>query len=100
MASGEELLGDIASVLLCENERVRIWNLIVEPGESSPWHVHDHDYLTVVLEGGALTVESADGTSDELSVEVGDWKYASGHQVHRVVNKTNLRYKNVLVEFK
>ena len=30
-------LGEIASVVLFENEKVKIWNLIVEPGEASDW---------------------------------------------------------------
>ena len=41
MPRGNEPLGDIASVVLFENERVKIWNLIVEPGETSPWHLHE-----------------------------------------------------------
>ena len=32
MPRGDEPLGDVASVVLFENERVKIWNLIVEPG--------------------------------------------------------------------
>ena len=51
MPRGNEPLGDIASVVLFENERVKIWNLIVEPGETSPWHLHERDYVTVVVEG-------------------------------------------------
>ena len=61
MPGGDEPLGEIASVVLFENERVKIWNLIVEPGEASPWHFHENDYVTVTVEGGGLTVEYEDG---------------------------------------
>ena len=65
MPGGDEPLGEIASVVLFENERVKIWNLIVEPGEDSPWHFHENDYVTVTVEGGGLTVEYEDGTKEE-----------------------------------
>ena len=100
MARGNEPLGDIASVVLFENERVKIWNLIVEPGEASPWHLHRRDYVTVVVEGGGLSVEFDDATTEMGSTHVGHWAYHGEHKVHRVVNNTSERYKNVLIELK
>ena len=100
MPRGSEPLGDVASVVLFENEHVKIWNLIVEPGESSPWHLHERDYVTVVVEGGGLTVEFEDGTGETRPSKVGDWRYQDKHQPHRVVNKTGQTYKNVLIELK
>ncbi len=35
MASGDRKHGDIATQLILENDKVRIWNLVVAPGESS-----------------------------------------------------------------
>ena len=35
MPRENEPFGEIASLLLFENESVRIWNLVVEPGKSS-----------------------------------------------------------------
>ena len=100
MARGNEPLGDIASVVLFENDHVKIWNLIVEPGEASAWHLHERDYVTVVVEGGGLTAEFEDGTREVGQRQVGDWRYAGEHKVHRVVNHTDARYKNVLIELK
>lgn len=62
MPENDMRLGDIASQVLFENDKVKIWNLIVEPGEASDWHMHERDYVTVVVEGGGLVVEFADGT--------------------------------------
>ena len=100
MTRGNEPLGDIASVVLFENEQVKIWNLIVEPGEASPWHLHERDYVTVAIEDGDITRECEDGTDEEISSQVGTWQYHGEHQVHRVVNHSNTRYKNVLIELK
>ncbi|MCI0834529.1 MAG: hypothetical protein J4N66_07115 [Chloroflexi bacterium] len=97
---GKEL-GEIASVVLFENDRVKIWNLIVEPGESSDWHLHGRDYVTVVVESnGGLDAQFADGTTNKSNNVVGDFTYHDSHQVHRVVNNTDRRYRNVLIELK
>ena len=100
MARGSEPLGDIASTVLFENERVKIWNLIVDPGQSSDWHLHGRDYVTIVVEGGGLTVEFEDGTQESSPSDLGTWRYHGEHKVHRVHNEGSRRYKNVLVELK
>ena len=100
MAIGHEPLGDIATRVVFENEKVRIWNLIVEPGEASEWHLHDNDYVTIVVEGGGLTIEYDDGSSALNATKVGSWQFHGDHQPHRVINNSGERYTNVLVELK
>ncbi len=100
MPRGDEPLGDIASVVLFENDNVKIWNLIVEPGESSAWHMHGNDYVTVVVEGEGLKVEYDDGTESDSPSTIGTYTYHGEHKVHRVINNRNVRYKNVLIELK
>ena len=93
-------LGNIATHVLFENDNVKIWNLIVEPGEASDWHLHERDYVTVVVEGAGLTVEYGDGASADSPSGPGTWTYHGDHQVHRVINNADSRYVNVLVELK
>ena len=100
MARGNAPLGDIASEVIFENDRVKIWNLIVEPGDASDWHLHERDYVTVVVEGEGLTVEYDDGTSEYSHSGPGTWRYHGDHKIHRVVNGSGARYVNVLVELK
>ena len=100
MPRGNAPLGEIATNVIFENEKVKIWNLIVDPGEKSDWHMHKRDYLTIVLEGGGLTVEYDDGTSEVCQPLQGSWKYHDTHMIHRVVNNTDKTYKNLLIELK
>jgi len=100
MADSDRQLGDIATVVLLENDKVKIWNLIVDPGEASPWHLHERDYVTIVVEGEALVAQFEDGTRERRTYEPGDVNFTGEHRVHRVVNDTETRYKNVLIEFK
>ena len=43
---------DIGTRLLFENDRVRVWDLALAPGESTGMHRHENDYLYVVIGGG------------------------------------------------
>ena len=100
MASGDRKHGDIATRLILENDKVRIWNLVVAPGESSDWHLHENDYVTVVVEGGDLDVEYANGSVESSPSEIGSWRYHGDHKIHRVTNNTGSTYRNVLIELK
>ena len=100
MARGNEPLGDPANNFLFENEKVKVWHLVLDPGESSDWHVHDMDYLTIVIDPGSLTVELEDGTTEDRQLPVGQASYRKGHGAHRVTNIGSARYRNALVEIK
>ena len=100
MASGDRNLGEIATQLILENDKVRIWNLVVAPGESSDWHLHENDYVTVVVEGGELDVEYNNGSVASSPSQIGSWSFHGDHRIHRVTNNTNSTYRNVLIELK
>jgi len=100
MTTNDKSLGDIASCKIFENEKIRIWNLIVEPGESSDWHLHKNDYVTVVVQGGNLHIEYDNGTIAESPSQIGSTRYHKEHKVHRVTNNTDITYKNILIEIK
>ena len=48
--------GDIASKLLMENDRVRVWEMRLEPGERSALHRHDRDYVMIQISGDKMAV--------------------------------------------
>ena len=100
MARGNEPLGEIATELLFENERVKMWSLIVDPGEKSDWHLHELDYMVINLEADEVTRELEDGTLSTSTPQLGTTTFQDEHSVHRVVNNSNGRYRVVLVELK
>ena len=53
-AHQDEPVGDVATRLLFEDDRVKIWDMRLEPGEGSPLHRHGHDYYLVMLEGDMI----------------------------------------------
>jgi beta-alanine degradation protein BauB len=51
----ERVLGDVATKVLFENEKVRVWEMRLAPGEDSAIHRHDLDYLLVQIDGDKIT---------------------------------------------
>jgi len=47
----DDPIGDVGTMLLYEDDDVRIWEMQLEPGEASDLHHHEHDYLLVIDSG-------------------------------------------------
>jgi hypothetical protein len=50
----ERVLGDIASKVLFENDKIRVWEMRLEPGEKSDLHRHDLDYVMIQISGDKM----------------------------------------------
>lgn len=98
----------IGTRLLFENERVRVWDLTLAPGETLPLHRHELDYLYVVIGGGSLQTGFADGTADEPRQMVdGEVRFrevaATGgaeRATHSATNVGQTPWRNIVVELK
>ena len=49
-------LGGIGTTVLFENEKVRVWQLKLAPGEESAVHRHDLDHLLIQVKGDRIAV--------------------------------------------
>ena len=96
----ERQWGEVGTKLIFENHRVRIWELALEPGESSHWHTHKRDYVTVGLTESRMRRHFDDGTSDETVGFAGRYTYADKHQPHEVTNVGDTAHRNILIEIK
>ena len=54
--------------LLFEDDRVRIWELVMKPGEVCNWHQHDTDHLLVVMDGADFEAELSDGSTKGATI--------------------------------
>jgi mannose-6-phosphate isomerase-like protein (cupin superfamily) len=104
MATDE--LGDVATRVLHENNRVRVWELVLEPGERSARHRHELDYLLVFLAGDRIAVEvdaaSAGPYKDDLEfdVPIGHCVFVERGGVETAVNVGATPYREILIELK
>lgn len=92
-------MADVGSKLIFENERIRVWEFTLQPGETIDAHKHEHDYFFYPLEGGTLEVTRASGVV-RATLEVGQVYYRSAGDTHAAKNVDDHRYHEVLVELK
>jgi predicted metal-dependent enzyme (double-stranded beta helix superfamily) len=103
----ERKLGDVATRLLMENDRVRIWEMALEPGQASDLHRHDLDYVLVQVAGdkiaGVFDVETGGayppGTV-EGDVAPGQAMYIEKGGVETAKNTGTKPYHEILIELK
>ena len=75
----DEAVGNVGNRLLFEDDRVRIWDMRLEPGEGSDLHRHGLDYYLVMLQGDAIGGVSpeSEGTEPFAAPLGGDLQVAS-----------------------
>jgi quercetin dioxygenase-like cupin family protein len=84
--------------VLFENERVRLLEVRMKPGDESAAHSHP-DYLLYALGGGKVKLTDASGQSAEVDIQVGDtmWREA---EVHSALNVGTTEIAALFVELK
>ena len=109
-------MADVGSKLVFENDRVAVWEFVLEPGESTPVHTHERDYVWYVIEGSDLeTFDESGGSLGVLPSKTGmsfaftvggselvssDGKGLRGPATHSARNVGPSTYREILVEMK
>jgi quercetin dioxygenase-like cupin family protein len=67
--------GHVGSRLLSENDRVRVWEIRLAPGER--WHAHRHvlDYFWTAVTAGKSRQRTFDGTTREVEYGAGETRH-------------------------
>jgi hypothetical protein len=101
-----EKLGPVGQRVVFEDERVRVWDIVLEPGGYFGLHKHELDYVIVCLEGAKCRTQELqkDGSWREFDFDflAGDIipVYVNGGQTHRLFSTNSKRFVNRLIEFK
>ena len=97
-------VGDIGTRVLFEDDRVRIWELHLEPGEASDLHHHDNDYYLVIQQGDLIAgIPPKSSGSDPFVARippVGNTVAVSGGGTEWALNVGQQPYYEVLIELK
>jgi quercetin dioxygenase-like cupin family protein len=97
----EVALGDVGTSVVFENEQVRVWEVVLEPGQTQPWHLHHHPYLIVAIEGAENRMEFLDGGDPrEMHETPGRIVFREAGRPHMLINQGTTRYVNRLIELK
>ncbi|HEY8122895.1 MAG TPA: hypothetical protein VII78_16350 [Myxococcota bacterium] len=99
-------LGDIANRVIFENERVRIWEMRMPPGEIGPAHRHELDHILVQISGDRMAVVPEPDTQGqyteylEADVAPGQCFYVTRGGVESAKNVGAREYHEILIELK
>lgn len=94
----------VGTTVLFENERVRVWDHVLDAGERGELHTHRNEYFWLVIEGGPGIPEDADGTTrsyDFAPGQVGYWRPSAADGdawTHTLNNVGSSRLRFIVVE--
>ena len=98
-------LGPIGDRVLYQDEQIWVWQMVLEPGERSPLHHHEHDYVVVVVAGDHIDVapvgaskERADSGHLSRSITPGESVFLRKGATEVAINSGALRYRDVQIE--
>jgi len=95
--------GCVGQKLLSESDRVRVWQIRLQPGERFGFHRHVLDYFWSVLNAGRARAHMDDGSTVEHSYAAGETRHethAGGHtKVHDLENIGDTELIFCTVEF-
>ena len=102
-ANAEPEHGDVGTRMLWENDRVRIWELNLAPGEATDLHKHDLDYVIVQLEGDRVVGVPAPESGQEIldgPIKVGRARFIPKGGEEWALNVGEAAYREILIELK
>jgi hypothetical protein len=93
--------GPVGTRVIFENEKVRVWEIELQPGETLPMHFHELDYVVVGLSDSPTEVEWEDGRRETNTQQaVGAITWRSAPHAHALKNVGTKPYYNRVVELK
>ena len=91
----------VGTRLWFQNDRIRVWEINLAPGERGPFHAHTHRYFWTVVEPGTGRQRSPDGSYKVRRYQVGDTRYSEHSPVDPMIHdlenvgETTLRFVTV-----
>jgi hypothetical protein len=92
---------DVGTRLLLENDRVKVWEIVLEPGQRAPFHWHTNPYFYVCAAPGRVKTRFPNGYFVEGDEEAGGVAFmehtAAEPGIHDLENvgETTIRYTTV-----
>jgi hypothetical protein len=98
----------IATKVLFENDRVKVWEMRLEPGQTLPRHRHENDYVQIMLEGDRVAADIdpeaggnwAGETYVEAEITNGLTLFCKKGGIENTINVGEKPFYQVIVELK
>ena len=106
-------MADIATKKIFENDKIAVWEMVLEPGESTGVHTHSRDYVFYVIEGSTGELTDKDGivlgnldlkAGSTMSYRLEGEELVAGElrvpATHSARNVGTTRFRDILVDTK
>ena len=93
-------LGPVGHKILLDNDRVRVWHIELQPGETQPLHHHGLAYVVVAVQGTTSVIHTAAGDRIDIVEDTGSVVFREPGQVHTLTNVGDTVYIGRIVELK
>lgn len=101
VSSSAPSLADVAGhTLEMENERVRIFRLVLAPGQSSEVHLHALQGMSVVITEARIAVGLPGTEPETVTFKPGDYRWHEGGMRHSLRNVGSTTFEAVDIELK
>jgi mannose-6-phosphate isomerase-like protein (cupin superfamily) len=95
---------EVGTAVRFENDDVRVWEIVLEPGQRGPFHIHTQTYFWTVIDPGRGKQRFADGTFVVRDYQPGETKYLvhspDDSLVHDLENVGSTTMRFITVELK
>src|SRR5262245_14876480 len=92
----------VGTTLLLETDRVRVWEVRLEPGDRIPFHAHSRTHFWTVVESGSGRQRTADGVIRRWTYAPGDTRFfevaADRPLIHDLANPGDTTIRFITVE--
>ena len=89
-----------ASILLVEDNKVRVTRFDFEANQETGWHVHEYDYVITAITDCFMTLQHPDGTKTSTEVLAGHAYSRDAGVNHNVINSSKNKMSFVEIEMK
>lgn len=87
-------------VTLFDDDRTRVTQWVIAPGEQTGWHLHDYDYLTIQQSTGTLHLKFVDGSEKTINYVPGTSVMYRAPVEHNATNIGNVDIRVLEIEYK
>ena len=98
MGNSDGISREVGTELLFENDRVKVWSMALEPGQTSPYHRHDNDYVFVYTTPSRIS--GGQGEVREFDEGYVQYTEVGGGIEHSITNVSDERHHQIIVEMK
>ena len=101
-ASKDEVSTNVGTEVLFENDTVRVWSMALEPGESSPYHRHVHDYFYIYTTPSRIKARYPDKPEVVRDYQEGfvNFSVVGDGIEHDITNTGDERHHQIIIELK